>query len=161
MWISKGKWATKEPKIGSRNENCFFDKDFRISNLNCLRAKRAEKKWEIGIVFIENCDLILQNTILIWNCFDVLTNTISNWNNTAFFSGTLRAQFGFEIRPKKSRFFVFLISMWKNWEFVGGDNYTTSPVPPDRKITIFCIEAIPFFNSGDFLEFEKKLIFLF
>ena len=76
-----------------------------ISNWNCLRAKRAEKKWEIGIVFIGNCDQNLHNTISIWNYFGVLTNTISILNNTDFFSGALRAQIEIEIAPKICSFF--------------------------------------------------------
>ena len=99
-----------------------------ISNWNCLRAKRAKKKWEIGIVLIGNCDQNLHNTISIWNYFGVLTNTISILNSTGFFSGALRAQIEIEIAPKFCSFFCISNFNVENLELEGGDNYTISSV---------------------------------
>ena len=60
------KEATVErAKFCLKNASRALGNDFIISNLNCLRAKRAEKKWEIGIVLIGDCDQNLHNTISI------------------------------------------------------------------------------------------------
>ena len=128
MWISKGEWVSEKLKMGSRNENFVVLETLQfLMEIACARSA-PRKKWEIGIVFIGNCDQNLHNTISIWNYFGVLTNTISILNNTGFFSGALRAQIEIEITPKFCSFFCISNFNVEILELEGGDNYTISPV---------------------------------